>query len=290
MLTQIFKINITNKGLSIKTFASSYSRMNLKRKYEYKKKLKENEGKETENKDTEDNQNIQKVYSSPIECVPVLKNNPVRGVNDTINMTVSLNIDIRKGDQNVRGVFKMPGGSNKIPKIIVFTSPDYREIAKAAGADTLGDETTVNDILQNKPFEFDKCIATMEMIPLLKKVGRILGPKGLMPSVKVGTACTPDNLVKCIKDFKIGTREFKADVNGQIIVPIGKFEFDDNKIYMNIDSFMRSLLERKPTGVKGRYFLYAYISTRRLSCKIDMKSLDPLSSYYFMNKLENKNI
>jgi large subunit ribosomal protein L1 len=285
-------LNTFSNNFQIKSFASLYSRMRMKEKV-----LSKTDKISLNNINTQDSKNqintkddtIQKlkakVYGSVVEALKDLKNSPQMKENQLIYLVVSLNIDPSKGDQVVRGIFKMPGGSNKIPKLMVFTSPAMQETALKAGADFIADAQTYKDIQEGK-IEFDKCICTLDTMPSLKTVGRILGPKGLMPSVKVGTACTSDNLEKIIKEIKMGSREFKTDVWGQIQTPLGKYDFPEKNILMNIDSFMNSLQEKKPESVKNRYFLYAYLYTYKQSFKIDMKSLDPKSSHYFMNDLK----
>ena len=226
------------------------------------------------------------IYPSPVEALKELKSTLTKNDAETVNMVVALNVDVKRGDQNVRGIFSMPGGSNKIPKVIVFTSPQFQDMAKQAGADIIGNEDTVKEIQEGK-IEFEKCICTLEMLPLLKPLGKILGPKGLMPSTKVGTATTSDKLQNIIKDIKTGSREFKVDIYGQVCSPIGRKNFDDKNIYKNIDAFMKILLEKKPDNIKGRYFLYAFINTRGKSYRVDLRSLDPKSSAYFYTKIGN---
>lgn len=287
--------NFLNKfayNMNIKSFASNFSRMRMKEKV-----LNKMDKQSTLNDTSSLNSNISirkdenkekaksKVYGSVIEALKDLKKSPQMKENQLIYLVVSLNIDPSKGDQVVRGIFRMPGGSNKIPKLMVFTSPGMQETAIKAGADFIAESQTYKDIQEGK-IEFDKCVCTLDTMPSLKNLGRILGPKGLMPSVKVGTACTSDNLEKIIKEIKTGSREFKTDVWGQIQTPLGKYDFTEKNILMNIDSFMNTLQEKKPDSVKNRYFLYAYLYTYKQSFKIDMKSLDPKSSHYFMNNLK----
>ena len=294
MLLNLRTKNIFHKlchNLQTKSFASIYSRMRMKEKF-----LNKNEKLQTEtntnlqninttlNINKENNANKSKLYGSVVEALADLKKTPQMRENQLIYLVVSLNIDPSKGDQVVRGIFKMPGGSNKIPKLMVFTSPGFQEAAISAGADFVADSQTFKDIQDGK-IEFDKCVCTLDTLPSLKTVGRILGPKGLMPSVKIGTACTSDNLEKIIKEIKMGSRDFKTDVWGQIQSPMGKYEFPDKNILINIDSFMKTVQEKKPDSVKTRYFLYAYLYTYKQSYKIDMKSLDPKSTHYFMKNL-----
>jgi large subunit ribosomal protein L1 len=225
-----------------------------------------------------------RIFANPQQAIIEIKKIKQKFPNQTLDMVVGLNIDPKRGDQVVRGIYRMPGGSNKIPKVMVFTSPACHEIAKNAGADFIADQQTYKNISEGI-IDFEKTVCTLDTLPALKNLGRILGPKGLMPSVKVGTACTVDNLDKIIRDLKMGSREFKTDVWGQIQVPVGRLDFTEDKILQNIDSFMKSVLEKKPEVIKGRYFLYATLYTYRHSFRLDMRSMDPKSSTYFY---ENK--
>lgn len=239
----------------------------------------------TENMQTQ-NANVikNKVWPSPIDALKDMKTKPKLSEIEVIQLNVGLNVDYRKGDQNVRGIFKMPGGALKTPKVVAFVPPELADKATTAGADFIGDSDTIKEI-QNGQINFEKCVCTIEMLPMLKNVGRILGPLGLMPNAKIGTACTADKLENIIKDLKLGSKEFRVDPRGQIIVPVGKRDFSIENVLENIHSFMNVLVEKKPDSIKGRYFLYAFLSSRRLSYKIDMKTLDPKTNSYFMQSL-----
>ena len=224
-----------------------------------------------------------RIFENPQKALEILKTLPQKFPNQTIDMVVGLNIDPKRGDQVVRGIYSMPGGSNKIPKVCVFTSSALADLAKAAGADIIADAQTYKDISEGV-INFDKTVCTLDTLPSLKNLGRTLGPLGLMPSTKVGTACTADNLQKIIKDLKMGSREFKTDIWGQVQIPVGKFDFSSEKILENIDSFMKAVVDKKPEAVKGRYLLYAMLYTYKFSFRMDIKNMDPKSSTYFMNK------
>jgi large subunit ribosomal protein L1 len=275
-------------NLHKRSFASQFSKLVMKHRQLEREKTKQaaQEGVKVAAvaKDTVKRGSKNYIYPSPVDALNDIQEVPITSELECVSLVVALNVDVKRGDQNIRGIFKMPGGSHKIPKIAVFTSPQYQQIAKDAGADILGNEDTVKDITDGK-IDFEKCISTTEMLPLLKNVGRILGPMGLMPSTKLGTACPPEKLVDIIKDLKTGSREFKLDIYGQINVPLGKRSFPDENILRNLDSFMKVLNDKKPDGVKGRFFLYAYLVGKKKSYRVDMKSLDPKSSSYFMNKL-----
>jgi large subunit ribosomal protein L1 len=285
--------NYTKKYLlkfDIKTFASQFSRMQMKHKIIAKEEARQKQLEEEENKkknissSTRSKDSEHYIYPSPFEALKDIKEDYNIKDSEQVHFLITLNVDPKKGDHNIRGIFKMPGGSNKIPKLAVFTSPQFQDKAKQAGADILGNEDTVKDILDGK-IDFEKCICTTEMLPLLKNVGRILGPKDLMPSTKLGTATNPDNLVAMIENIKAGSEEFKVDANGEINVVLGKKNFAVENLYKNLDSFMHVVGEKKPESIKGRYFLYANFLIQKKAFKIEMKSLDPKLNSYFMKKL-----
>lgn len=295
-------------SLSTKFITSYFSKMNLKQKHsnEFKKqKANKNVSNTTSSNQAEglsatdstqsSDAQIKKrepevnqrhtSWPSVIEALHDMKKQPIRGEHEVIQLTIGLNVDYRKGDQNVRGIFKMPGGSTKTPKVIAFVPPELADRATAAGADLIGDNETIKEI-QNGQINFERCVCTIEMLPLLKSVGRILGPMGLMPNAKIGTATTQDKLETIIKDLKLGSKEFRVDPRGQIIVPVGKRDFPVENVLQNIHSYMTVLIEKKPDTIKGRYLLYSFLNARRLAYKIEMKSLDPKTNSYFMNTLK----
>jgi len=227
-------------------------------------------------------------YNSPIEAVKTIKSkqSPAnRKKKETINMLVNLNLGTNKSEQLIRGICKLPGGSIKIPRICVFTSGHLIDVAKEAGADLIGDQTVLDDIKLGK-FKFDKLVCSLDMLPTLKQLGRILGPKGLMPNQKVGTAAKGEDLEGVIKDLKSGSKEFKIDKFGQIQIPIGRENYPDENIYKNIDSFLESVYEKKPESVKLNYIKSAFLKTSSgLPLKLDVKSLDRKSGSYFINSV-----
>lgn len=227
-------------------------------------------------------------YNSPVEAIKTIKSKQSaanRKKKETINMLVNLNLGTNKSEQLIRGICKLPGGSIKIPRICVFTSGHLIDVAKEAGADLIGDQTVLDDIKLGK-FKFDKLVCSLDMLPTLKQLGRILGPKGLMPNQKVGTAAKGEDLEGVIKDLKSGSKEFKIDKFGQIQIPIGRENYPDENIYKNIDSFLESVYEKKPESVKLNYIKSAFLKTSSgLPLKLDVKSLDRKSGSYFINSV-----
>ncbi len=277
---------ITFNNFTGKNFASYLSIERMKEKRKKKQEEKENpniikEKVSSTGPKTEKIFNPRRIYcSNPQEALKEIKKNPKMFPNQSLNIVIGLNVDPKRGDQNVRGIFKMPGGSNKIPKVMVFTSAANIEVARAAGADMIADSNTFKNI-QEGIIDFEKTVCTMDTLPTLKNYGRILGPKGLMPSVKIGTACTAENLERIIKDLKMGSREFKVDQTGHIHLPIGRYDFSEDKILANIDSLMRGVMSKQPESIKGRFLLYAVLSFYKHSYRIDLRSLDPNSVTYF---------
>lgn len=272
-----FSYNILNKRfaslLSIQRMLEK--RQNLK-KDDNKSKVKE----QLKMRFESNSRTTREVCSTPQEAFEKIKKIPKLYNNQTLGITVALNIDTKRGDQTVRGLLKYPGGSNKIPRVAVFTSPGNHEVAKAAGADIIADAETFKKI-NDGIIEFDKTVCTLDTLPSLKNYGRILGPKGLMPSVKIGTACPSADLEKIIKDLKKGSKEFNADLDGQIHLPLGRYDLNTEGLLMNLDSLMTILLSKQPESVKDRFFLYVIIHFQKHAFKIDMNSLDPRSPTYF---------
>ena len=281
---------------------------------EKKLRLKEKENNDHSNKNvglvlaTKSAKNF--VYNSPIEAFKALKlkdleNEKKEQIDDTetqktetadtplppthkvstVNMLIALNLQMSKNDHQVRGICKYPGGSVKIPRICVFTSGHLIEVAKEAGADLIGDDKVVEDIKKGV-FNFDKLLCSIDMLATLKQLGKVLGPKGLMPNVKVGTAAKGENLEHIIKEIKLGSREFKVDKYGQVQIPIGRDDFKEEDLYRNINSFIQVLNEKKPDNVKNNYIKNAFLkSTEGMPVRIDVKSLDRKSPSYFLNAL-----
>jgi len=242
-------------------------------------------------------------YTSPIEALKFIRDEakekakqiPVSSTtsettdkksnSQTIVMFVALGVEPNKADHLVRGICKFPGGSIKIPKVCVFTSGHLIDVAKEAGADFIGDEAIMEEIKLGK-FKFDKLICSLDMLPTLKQFGKVLGPKGLMPNVKVGTASKAENLEGVIKDLKTGSKEFKVDKSGQVAIPVGKESFTNENIYKNIDAFLQVLIEKRPENVKSNYIRRVFLRTDNgKPVNVDIKSLDMKSPSYFLNHI-----
>lgn len=193
--------------------------------------------------------NLDKVYTIK-EAVALVKKNAVAKFDETIEICMMLGIDTKKPDQNVRSVINLPHGTGKTYRVAVFASEQRAEEAKKAGADIVGSEELV-EMIQRGEMPFDRCIATPDMMALVGKVGKILGPKGLMPNPKLGTVT--NDLVGAINNVKGGQIEYRTEKNGIIHAGIGKASFSEKNIEENIKALVDVVLKSKPVGVKGTY-------------------------------------
>lgn len=191
-----------------------------------------------------------KVYDVA-EAITILKKAAVgRKFDETLEIAVNLGVDTKHADQQVRGMISLPHGTGAKVRVAVFAKDEKAAEAKAAGADIVGAEDLVEKI-QNGEINFDRCIATPDLMGLVGRVAKVLGPKGLMPNPKLGTV-TP-NIKKAVEEAKAGAVEFRAEKAGIVHAGIGKISFDDKKLRENIKGFLEALLRAKPTGAKGTY-------------------------------------
>jgi len=185
------------------------------------------------------------------EAIAILKDcSKERKFDETIEIAMNLGVDTKHADQQVRGMVTLPNGSGATVRVAVFAKDDKAKEAKAAGADIVGAEDLLEQI-QGGALDFDRCIATPDMMGLVGRVARILGPKGLMPNPKLGTV-TP-NVEKAVKDAKGGALEFRAEKAGIIHARVGKASFDDKKLAENVAAFIEAIKKAKPAGAKGTY-------------------------------------
>ncbi len=210
-----------------------------------------------------------KVYALN-EALEILKQNASKKFDESVEVSFNLGIDVTKADQNIRGMLSLPHGTGKTVKIAVFTK-DKADEAKKAGADVVGD-TDLIDKVAGGFLDFDRVIATPDMMPALSKVARILGPKGLMPNPKLGTVT--NNVADAIKMAKAGQIEYRAEKKGIIHAGIGKMSFKSEQLAENILALLDTLKKAKPATSKGQYILgMAVSSTQGPGLKIDYKSL-----------------
>jgi large subunit ribosomal protein L1 len=206
--------------------------------------------------------NRQKIENQPYlnieQALNVIKETATAKFNETVEFHVNLNIDPKYADQQLRTAMTLPNGSGKTTIIAVLTNKNNFEEAKNAGADIVGNEDLINLIGQGN-INFDLLIATPEIMPKLAKLGRILGPKGLMPSPKSGTVTT--TLSNTLSEFKKGKFEYKADKTGIVHVSFGKANFTPIQLIENLTAIYKSIEQNRPSGVKGKYFKSLYICT-----------------------------
>ena len=177
---------------------------------------------------------------------------------ESVDVAVVLGVDPRHADQMVRGSVVLPHGTGKSPRVVVFAKGDKAKEAEAAGADYVGAEDLIKKI-QEGWLDFDKAVATPDMMPLVGRIGKILGPRGLMPSAKTGTVTW--DVAKAVKDIKSGKIDFKVDRAGVVHAPVGRVSFGPEKILENLAAFFDALLKAKPSGAKGQYIRNIAIST-----------------------------
>ena len=169
----------------------------------------------------------------------------------TVEIAMHLNVDTKKADQQLRGAIVLPHGTGKTKTVVVLAKGAQAEAAKAAGADYVGDVDLINKMETENWFDFDTIIATPEMMPALGKIGRVLGPKGLMPNPKTGTVTTDTG--KAVSDVKAGRVEYRTDSFGNVHGIIGNTSFTEEQLLANLDAFVSVLLKAKPATVKGEY-------------------------------------
>ena len=207
------------------------------------------------------------------EAVKLVKASSSAKFDETVEVAMNMNLDTRKADQQLRGAVVLPNGTGKSQKVLVLAKGDQAKAAKEAGADFVGDADLIEKIEKENWFEYDVIIATPEMMPMLGKIGKILGPKGLMPNPKTGTVTM--DVKKAVEDTKKGKVEYRTDSFGNIHGIIGKASFDEAKLVENLNSFVSTILKLKPASVKGNYVKNISISsTMGPGIKLDLNSFD----------------
>ena len=191
-----------------------------------------------------------KLYSKE-EAIKLVKSTTVTKFDSSVEIAMRLNLDTKKADQQLRGAFVLPNGTGKTKKVLVIAKGDQAKAAQAAGADYVGDMDYLEKIEKENWFDFDTMIATPDMMPALGKLGKVLGPKGLMPNPKTGTV-TMDTK-KAVEEVKKGRVEYRTDSYGNIHALIGKVSFDEDKLLENLDAFVSLIIKNKPAVVKGTY-------------------------------------
>ena len=199
------------------------------------------------------------VAYDPSEAVKLIEQTGKAKFDETVELHVRLGVDSRHADQQVRGAVVLPHGTGKTKKVLVFAKGPKADEATAAGADFVGAEDMVQKIQSENWFEFDAVVATPDMMGVVGRIGKVLGPKGLMPNPKSGTVTM--DVTKAINDIKAGKVEYRLDKTNIIHCPIGKVSFGEEKLLENLNTIMEAIAKAKPSAAKGQYFKNASIAT-----------------------------
>ena len=212
-----------------------------------------------------------KLYTKE-EAIKLVKETSVANFDASVELAMRLNLDTKKAEQQLRGALVLPNGTGKTKRVVVLTKTQAEQ-AKKAGAEYVGDMDLITKMEKENWFDFDVIIATPEMMPALGKLGKILGPKGLMPNPKTGTVTTDP--AKEVLEVKKGKVEYRTDSFGNVHVSIGKVSFDDAKLVENLQAFVSLIIKSKPSVVKGEYVKNISVSsTMGPGIKIDLNSFD----------------
>lgn len=207
------------------------------------------------------------------EAVKLVKETSITKFDSSVEVAMNLNIDTKKSDQQLRGSIVLPNGTGKSKKILVLAKGAAAAEAKEAGADFVGDTDLIDKIANENWFDYDTIVATPEMMPALGKIGKVLGPKGLMPNPKTGTVTTTP--AKTVTDIKKGMVEYCADSLGNVHGIIGKVSFDEKALSENLTYFINTIIKSKPTTIKGKFVKSISIcTTMGPGIKIDLNSFD----------------
>ena len=221
--------------------------------------------------------NLEKVDKNKLytieDAVKLVKETSNSKFDATVEVAMNLNLDVKKADQQLRGAVVLPHGTGKSKKILVLTKGEGAKAAKELGADYVGDVDMITKIEKENWFDFDVIIATPDMMPMLGKIGKLLGPKGLMPNPKTGTVT--NDVAKAVEETKKGKVNYRTDSFGNVHGIVGKVSFDDDKLVENLKAFVEAIMKVKPSTVKGTYVKNISISsTMGPGVKLDLNSFD----------------
>jgi large subunit ribosomal protein L1 len=212
-----------------------------------------------------------KTHYAVTEAVKMVKERATAKFDETIEVAFNLGVDPRHADQMVRGVVSLPNGTGRTVRVAVFAKDAKAEEAKAAGADIVGAEELAEQV-QKGNINFDRCIATPDMMPIVGRLGKVLGPRGMMPNPRVGTVTA--DVTKAVEDAKGGSVEFRAEKAGVVQAGVGKASFTEDQIEGNVRALVDAIMKAKPSGVKGTYLKKMAVSSTMGPCvRIDLTSV-----------------
>ena len=213
-----------------------------------------------------------KAYA-PMDAIKLVKETSNTKFDETVEVAMNLNLDVKKADQQLRGAITLPKGTGKTCRVLVLANGDHAKEAVEAGADYVGDTDMIEKIQKENWFEYDTIIATPDMMPQLGKLGKVLGPKGLMPNPKTGTVT--NNVKQAVLEAKAGRVEYRTDSYGNVHGIIGKASFSNEDLAENLNAFVKTILRAKPQTAKGTYVKSISVSaTMSPSVRIDQNSFD----------------
>lgn len=218
-----------------------------------------------------------KLYSPP-EAIRLVKETSYAHFDATVEVHMKMGLDPRHADQQIRGVVLLPAGIGKQVRIMVFAEGDAARAAQEAGADYVGSDDFVQKI-QEGWLEFDVAVATPQVMGKVGRLGKVLGPRGLMPSPKTGTICQPEDLPRVIKELRLGRVEFRLDKTANLHVPIGKVSFTEQQLMDNLTALVEAVVRAKPTGAKGQYIRKMVVTpTMGPGIKVDTAQAEQLKA------------
>lgn len=198
---------------------------------------------------------------NPQEAIALVKETSITSFDATVELHIRLGVDPRHADQQVRNVVVLPHGTGKAVRVVVFAEGDGASLAREAGADYVADDDEMIKKIQNGWTDFDVAIATPDMMGKVGRLGRVLGPRGLMPNPKAGTVVSAEDIPRVVNETKAGRVEFRVDKTSNLHVSIGKVSFDENQIYENMTALMEAVKKARPASSKGTYVRRVTLTT-----------------------------
>jgi large subunit ribosomal protein L1 len=198
---------------------------------------------------------------NPQEAIALVKETSITSFDATVELHIRLGVDPRHADQQVRNVVVLPHGTGKAVRVVVFAEGDGASLAREAGADYVADDDEMIKKIQNGWTDFDVAIATPDMMGKVGRLGRVLGPRGLMPNPKAGTVVPAEDIPRVVNETKAGRVEFRVDKTSNLHVSIGKVSFDENQIYENMTALMEAVKKARPASSKGTYVRRVTLTT-----------------------------